>query len=170
MRSSAGSITKVDTNRWRVRVTLGYNPKTGKQKRVSKTVRGSRRDAERVRAEMLLSDEGGEKFTLGSYTELYLDSKRESIRADTWDGYRKDANKILNSDIAYMRLKDVEKNEKKIREWLNNETTFGGYENAYKILRQILQHEKRNHLIKVCVTDFIDPPKRDVKGFGAVAF
>lgn len=163
MRSSAGSITKIDTNHWRVRVTIGYNPKTGKQKRISKTVRGSKRDAERVKAEMLMSDDYGENYTLGSYVEIYLDAKRESVRADTWDGYRKAAEKITNSDIAYMRLKDVEKNEKKVREWLNAETTQGGRINAYKILRQVLQHAKRNHLVTVCVTDFIDPPKVEVK-------
>ena len=163
MRSSAGSITKIDTNHWRVRVTIGYNPKTGKQKRISKTVRGSKRDAERVKAEMLMSDDYGENYTLGSYVEVYLDAKRESVRPDTWDGYRKASQKITSSDIAYMRLKDVEKNEKKIRAWLNVETTQGGRINAYKILRQVLQHAKRNHLVTVCVTDFIDSPKAEVK-------
>ena len=76
---------------------------------------------------------------------------------------QKSGAKITNSDIAYIRLKDVEKNEKKIRAWLNAETTQGGRINAYKILRQVLQHAKRNHLITVCVTDFIDPPKVEVK-------
>ena len=163
MRSSAGSIKKLTDGRWKVTVTIGYNPKTGKQKRISKTVRGSKRDAEHVKAELLMSDEVGEKYTLGSYVEIYLDAKRESVRADTWDGYRKAAEKITNSDIAYIRLKDVEKNEKKIRAWLNAETTQGGRVNAYKILRQVLQHAKRNHLVTVCVTDFIEPPKMEVK-------
>ena len=163
MRSSVGSIKKLTDGRWKVTVTIGYNPKTGKQKRISKTVRGSKRDAEHVKAELLMSDEVGEKYTLGSYVEIYLDAKRESVRADTWDGYRKAAEKITNSDIAYIRLKDVEKNEKKIRAWLNAETTQGGRVNAYKILRQVLQHAKRNHLVTVCVTDFIEPPKMEVK-------
>ena len=115
MRSSAGSITKVDKNRWRIRVTLGYNPKTGKQKRIPKTIRGSKRDAERVKAQLLTTEDFGTEYTLGSYVEIYLDAKRESVRADTLSGYEKDAQKILKSDIAFLKLKDVEKNEKKIR-------------------------------------------------------
>lgn len=163
MRSSAGSISRLKDGRYKVTVTIGYNPKTGKQKRISKTVRGSKRDAERVKAEMLMSDDYGENYTLGSYVEVYLDAKRESVRADTWDGYKKASKKITDSDLAYIRLKDVEKNEKKVRAWLNSETTQGGRLNAYKILRQVLQHAKRNHLVTFCITDFIDPPKMEVK-------
>ena len=163
MRSSAGSITKIDKDRWRIRVTLGYNPKTGTQKRLSKTIRGSKRDAERVKAEMLLNDDLGTEYTLGSYVDIYLDATKEKVRADTFVGYRKDAQKILNSDIAFIKLKDVEKSEKKIRKWLNAEKTFGGKRNAYKILRQVLHHAKRNHLITACVTDFIDPPKKEME-------
>lgn len=163
MRSSAGSIKRLDNGRYKITVTIGYNPKTGKQKRISKTIRGSKREAERVKAEMLLSDDFGTDYTLGAYTEIYLDAKQESVRAVTFNGYEKDAQKILNSDIALIKLKDIEKCEKKIRKWLNAEKTIGGKRNAYKILRQVLQHAKRNHLITVCVTDFIDPPKTEVK-------
>jgi integrase len=163
MRSSAGSIERLKDGRYKITVTIGYNPRTGKQRRKSKTIRGSKRDAERVKAQLLTTEDFGTEYTLGSYVEIYLDAKRESVRADTFNGYEKDAQKILKSDIAFLKLKDVEKNEKKIREWLNAESTFGGRRNAYKILRQVLHHAKRNHLITACVTDFIDPPKTEVK-------
>ncbi len=163
MRSSAGSITRIDSKRWRVRVTIGIDPKTGKQKRVSKTVRGSRRDAEHIKAELMLTENFCESYTLGTYAQIYLDAKSDNVRPVTYYGYRKDVEKILNSDLAYIKLQDLEKCEKKVREWLSCEITEGGRLNAYKILRQILHLAKRNHLIKVCVTDFIDPPKMEVK-------
>ena len=163
MRSSAGSIKKLGYNHYKVTVTYGFDPQTGKQRRRSKTVRGSKREAENVRAQMLLTDDTGSNMTLGAFTEIYLADKKQSVRPDTFDGYARAARKITQSKIAYMKLKNIERNEHLIREWLAAEETQGGRSNAYKILRQVLQHAKRKHLISVCVTDFIDPPKLPTK-------
>ena len=163
MRSSAGSIKKLGYNHYKVTVTYGFDPQTGRQRRRSKTIRGSKRDAENVRAQMMLTEDTGSIMTLGAFTEIYLADKKQSVRPDTYEGYVRASKKITQSKIAYMKLKDIEKNERAIREWLAAEDTQGGRSNAYKILRQVLQHAKRKHLINVCVTDFIDPPKLPTK-------
>ena len=158
MRSSAGSITKVDANRWRVSVSLGYN-KDGKRIRRSKQIRGSRRDAELLKAKMLTDDElPKEKFTLADVTLQWLELKKESVRIRTFNGYEKNAKKILMSDLAYFKIGEIEKREYEVRKWLEAEKKTGARLNAYKTLRQVLNYAKRNHLITVAVTDFIEPP------------
>ena len=119
MRSSAGSITKVDANRWRVSVSLGYN-KDGKRIRRSKQIRGSRRDAELLKAKMLTDDElPKEKFTLADVTLQWLELKKESVRIRTFNGYEKNAKKILMSDLAYYKIGEIEKREYEVRKCIS---------------------------------------------------
>lgn len=74
MRSGLGSITPRGKGAWLVRVTVGKT-RDGKQKRVSKTVRGSKRDAERA-LQALLAQNGmgcGGDMTFREYVEsMYL--------------------------------------------------------------------------------------------------
>lgn len=163
MRSSAGSIKKLGTNHFKITVTYGFDPATGKQRRKSRTIRGSRRDAENVKAQMLINEDIETDITLGAFAEVYLSEKKQSLRPVTYDGYARAIRKITQTPIAQIKLKNVEKSEHIIREWLNSEINIGGKINAYKMLRQVLQHAKRKHLINVCVTDFIDPPKNPTK-------
>jgi integrase len=163
MRSSAGSITKVDKDRWRVTVSLGRDKK-GKRIRRSKQIRGSRRDAELLRAKMLMDDElPSEKLTLADVTEQWLELKRETVRPSTYVRYEQNAGKIYRSNFANVKIKDTEKMEYEVRKWIENETGEGAKLNAYKTLRQVLNYAKRNHLITVPVTDFIEPPRLSPK-------
>ena len=159
MRSSAGSIKKVDKDRWRVTVSLGCD-RNGKRIRRSKQIRGSRRDAELLRAQMLTDDElPKEKLTLADVTEMWLALKSETVRIRTFDGYKKNARKIMQSNLANVKITEIEKKEYEVRKWLDNEKGEGARLNAYKTLRQVLNYAKRNHLITVAVTDFIEPPR-----------
>jgi hypothetical protein len=45
-RASNGSISRLSNNRYKITITIGYDPHTGRQKRKSKTIRGSRRVAD----------------------------------------------------------------------------------------------------------------------------
>lgn len=49
---SDGSITKIRANYWRVQLSLGKDPVTGKYRRVVRKVRGTKADARRVRDEL----------------------------------------------------------------------------------------------------------------------
>ena len=163
MRSSAGSIKKVDKDRWRVTVSLGCD-RNGKRIRRSKQIRGSRRDAELLRAQMLTDEElPKEKLTLADVTEMWLALKSETVRIRTFDGYKKNARKIMQSNLANVKITEIEKKEYEVRKWLDNEKGEGARLNAYKTLRQVLNYAKRNHLITVAVTDFIEPPRLEPK-------
>ena len=163
MRSSAGSIKKVDKDRWRVTVSLGCD-RNGKRIRRTKQIRGSRRDAELLRAQMLTDDNlFNENITLAEVTKQWLDLKQETVRPTTFVRYEQNANKILKSNLAFFRVSETDKKEREVRACLAKEKRVGARLNAYKTLRQVLNYAKRNHLITVCVTDFIEPPRLEPK-------
>lgn len=49
----AGSIRKRGENSWEIQITLGKDPVTGKKKRIYKTVKGTKKEAEKVLREIL---------------------------------------------------------------------------------------------------------------------
>ena len=53
-RNGSGQIQLMSTGRYRVRISAGNDPVTGKRRQPSKVVHGTRQDAERARAELLL--------------------------------------------------------------------------------------------------------------------
>lgn len=156
LRSSAGSIQKLGANRYKVVVTYGFDARTGKQHRKCKTIRGSRREAELIKAQMMLSDEPSD-VTLGEYTQIYLDDAKLRVRDYTFTGYERAAKKIFDSTLQYVKLSAL--NERTVRLWLDEQQTIGGKETAYKILRQVLRHARRAHYVPYVVTDSIDCPK-----------
>ena len=53
-RNGSGQIQLMSAGCYRVRISAGYDPVTGKRRQPSKVVHGTRQDAERARAELLL--------------------------------------------------------------------------------------------------------------------
>jgi len=78
---SSGHITKRG-DAWRVMVYAGRDPVTGRKRQVTQTVRGSKKDAEHVRNEMLVSVQHGKaNGTTVTFGEL-LDAWYESASPD----------------------------------------------------------------------------------------
>jgi integrase len=72
-----GTIEKLPSGSWRVTVSLGKDPTTGKYVRSRQTVDGTKKDAERKRTEMLRALDTGTyveptKLTLGAFLERWL--------------------------------------------------------------------------------------------------
>ncbi|MGI9644429.1 MAG: hypothetical protein ACR2O6_03880 [Ilumatobacteraceae bacterium] len=61
---------------WELRVFLGHDPVTGKQRYANKTVRGGKREAQRALAEMVTESERGlamaTKATVGELIEAWF--------------------------------------------------------------------------------------------------
>ncbi len=57
-RSGSGQIRSLGQDRFLVRISAGVDAATGKRRQPSRVVRGTRQDAERVRAELLLAETG----------------------------------------------------------------------------------------------------------------
>lgn len=161
MRASAGSITKKSDNCWLVQISVGYDPKTGKRRRVSKTIRGSKRDAERARALMLVDGDVllASKFTLADVVDDYLLAKDGVIRQATLDEYKRLGNIVKNAPFALLSIARLERKESDIRAWLDTFSAPWSKKSAYKFLRQVFNFAKKQHLITNNVMDYIEEPK-----------
>ncbi|HAA89941.1 MAG: Integrase family protein [Thermoanaerobacterales bacterium 50_218] len=79
---------------WAVVVELPRDPETGKRRQKWVTVRGTKKEAEKVLAEMLAKLGRGEpavpsKMTLREFFNRFLEAKRGSVRENTLSNYRK---------------------------------------------------------------------------------
>ena len=75
-------------NSWEVTVELGRDPLTGRRRRLSQTVRGTKRDAEAVRVHLLHrittgTDLEPSRLTVGTYLERWLDAVRPNLAPTT---------------------------------------------------------------------------------------
>lgn len=75
-----GSITSVGRGKWRVELFLGADPLTGKYRRVTKRVAGTKADARRVLAELRRQKDDGIKLdksaiTVSELCDLWLEAK-----------------------------------------------------------------------------------------------
>lgn len=88
-----GSMKRRSSISWEVTVSAGYDPVTGKRRRIWRTVRGSKRDAERELVRLLrevdlgiVADPG--RTTLGEYIrDRWLPHQETRVRARTIERY-----------------------------------------------------------------------------------
>lgn len=89
-----GSIRNRGKNTWNISVALGKDPATGIYKRKWETVHGTRREAEKRLAELLVELDRGTlsvspKMTVATYLEQWLhDYVKPNLSATTYDRYR----------------------------------------------------------------------------------
>jgi len=79
-------------NSWEVTVELGRDPLTGRRRRQSQTIRGTRRDAEAVRVHLLHRITTGidlepTRLTVAAYLERWLDAVRPNLAPTTRRSY-----------------------------------------------------------------------------------
>ena len=72
-RAESGSITQLGKNRWRVRVSGGNDPVTGKRIRLSKVVHGTKKDAIAERTRMQIEVGDVDRATKGMTVAEYFD-------------------------------------------------------------------------------------------------
>ena len=159
MRSSLGSIQKIESGYYKVTATVGIDQKTGKQKRRSKRVRGSKREAEIVLNQLIATgDVTNENITLAEVACEYLESKKDTIRKPTWQEYERLCKIVYESNLASVQIKKLE-NGRGIEAWIKSFENDWGKRSAYKILRQIFNYAKSRHYIKESPLDYIKEPK-----------
>ena len=88
----AGQIFQQAEDSWTVRIYLGRNPGTGKRRYLNRTVRGRKKDAQRVLNELLHAKDLGRlvepsRMTLSDYLDEWLEvSARQRLRVRTLTG------------------------------------------------------------------------------------
>lgn len=88
-----GSLRRKGDRKWELRVSTGRDPVNGRYRYVSRTVTGTRKEAEALlqpsspRSTPGSADTQVRMPTLREFIEQWLDLKRDSLSVTTWEGY-----------------------------------------------------------------------------------
>ena len=145
MRSAKGSITKLGASRWRVSVEAAPDPETGKRRRVTKVVRGSRKLAEETKLRMLVeqgADVVDSSLTLKEFVDAaYIPAKETLIelgkfKRSTLASYQDRLRLYVYPTFADTPLKDI--SAQKVRHWLSSMDKPTKAKEALKTLSSVL--------------------------------
>lgn len=112
MAKGDGSITKLGSNKYRVQISYGKDPITGRYQRATKVVNGTKAEARKVRDQMRKEREDGlildgSKLTFGAFSKVFLDSLETSGAAVGTIRARRSNLKCVCMYIGDMKLKDI---------------------------------------------------------------
>jgi integrase len=104
-----GHIEKRSANSYRIAVSAGFDPVTGKRKQVWRTVRGTRKLAEQELTKLLRDVDSGSladpgRITVGEYLEKWLAHVRTRVRARTYERYSQIVRNQLTPNLGAIRL------------------------------------------------------------------
>ncbi|MCL6522702.1 MAG: site-specific integrase [Firmicutes bacterium] len=104
-----GHIERRGHSSWRVEVTLGTDPTTGRRKRLRVTVRGTEEDAQRKLTELLRQADLGQavepsRITVGEYLTQWLEAVKAQVAPGSMIAYSAMAKAMLETSVAGMRL------------------------------------------------------------------
>lgn len=173
-----GSILKQKSGSWRITVSLGKNPKTGKYEKYQETFRGTKREAEARLTELLAQLQKGhvinpEKITFGEYLDKWLnDYGRGSLSERTLYDYTFIVNTHIKPELgeiplnklhpAHLRdfysklLKEGRKDNKKS---LGRGLAPAYVKKIHSVIHEALAHAVKWELAYRNVADVVDPPK-----------
>lgn len=113
MRRSIGSVTEVSKGVYRVQVGVGYDRDTGRRVRVSRTVHGTLKDAERELTR-LSATQGRVATAMAAATvaefleSAWLPSKESEVRRRTFEGYEATVRNYVVPYIGQVKLRDLD--------------------------------------------------------------
>ncbi len=116
--------TKGDKSSYQIIIELPVNPTTGKRNRIYKTVRGTKKEAEKVMRKMMDDLENhtyvkDNKITVAEYLKIWFDLYLTDLSPTTLKGYEYQIeNYIINQDIGKIRLQDLTTSD--VQRWINS--------------------------------------------------
>src|SRR6056297_2873598 len=106
-------LEHIDSKKWRITVELGRDSKTGRRQRKYKTVRGTKKKAQKVMLEMVNKYEKGnfvesENITVEEYLIKWLyEYKKNDISKRTFIDYKTIINNHLIPFLGKLKLKNL---------------------------------------------------------------
>ena len=177
MRRQIGSITELGKNHYKVYITAGVNPETGRQRRKTKTVRGTRRQAEAVLQAMAseYNPDFENTLTLAEYFEfVYLAKARKRMergrmKLRTIESYEDRMRLHIIPHIGDMRMADIKSHH--IRACMDKANTDAMAKEIRKTLSAIMREAADDEVIpynpalsiKVPETDDYEPDVLDLE-------
>jgi len=170
---SAGHIRQRGRNSWELKYDAERDPITGKRVVKFKTVRGSKRDAQRELRKILDAVEDGThvdagKLTLGSWLTTWMDGRRHSLGAKTAQEYDGLIKRHIAPNVGHALLRKVSP------QVLNNfyaDRLTNGRANGKgglspqtvlhidRLLHRAFHDAIRGRLLSMNPTDYVDRPK-----------
>ena len=146
MRAAMGSIELLSTGRYRVSLELPRGD-DGRRRRLSRTVRGTRGDAEAELARMKL-DQGkpveARGMTVGDYWRVFYEPSLSNLAPHTESSYRSAWKLYVEPMFAHRELASLK--ARVIENELMTIAKPGARRNAFKLLRQVVTDAYRNEM------------------------
>ena len=160
MRRLRGSVQKVGRDRWRVFATV--HDDTGAARRVSKTVDGSRGDAERVLESMLEMDGMRADRRFSEVVDAYLDHAQARVdagtmAASTLDGYRRKLTRSILPGLGRRMVSEV--TPPVVERFMASQRKDAP--GTWRVLRVVLNWAHRNRYMAERVSDYVAPIRQE---------
>ena len=116
--------TKSGSPSYQIIIELPFNYEKGKRNRIFKTVKGTKKEAEKVMRKMMDDLENhtyveDSKITVGEFAEQWYDLYLKDLSPTTLGGYRYQIeNYIINQEIGKIRLQDLTTSD--VQRWINS--------------------------------------------------
>lgn len=175
MSKGDGSIIQRSRGVWEVQISLGRDPATGKYRRVSRTVRGSKADARRVRDQLRSEHESGlrldaEQMDLAAYLDDWIGNREASgeLAHATIENYRRYIRTWIDPFLGKSLLRDIRPYA--VESWHREARKAGAtprtLQAAHKVLKQALRDATRNELTLSNPCDAVKTPKAEARKRG----
>lgn len=168
MARRSGQVTKRGERKWAVSVFVHRDPRTGKRIYQSKTIHGTKRDADAALREMLRRRDSGQLVldsaeTVAEYLSRWLsEAKAGTLSVTTLTGYRKVIDRYVVPHIGTRRL--IALSPLDVQGLYTHLRTTVGLGNklveVHAILRNALAQAVRWRLIDTNPADAVDKPRR----------
>jgi len=152
---------------WRLRAVVGYDPKTGNPRQVSRTVRGTKRTAESELARLVAEAEAGSlpmsaSLTLSQYLDRWLDSVEPTRQPGTFRSYQGRCRRI-KAELGTHKLSKLAAHhlDATYARWFDQGMSPATIRMHHVVLAAALHQAVKWGLLTRSVTDQASPPRVD---------
>lgn len=163
-RAESGSIQQLGKDRWRVRVSGGNDPVTGKRIRLTRTVHGTKKDAiaERTRMQIEVGDmdRATKSITIAQYlNDVFLPYQEKNLRRSSYVAERWRIGKYIIPSLGHIQVSKLSAYTVEI--WMKGIESPFMLDAAFKVLRHAYNLAYKWSIIQNNIFDKIDPPSRE---------
>lgn len=161
-----GTKTERSPGVWRLRVFVGSDPSTGNPLQVTRTFKGTKKEADTALAEFVAQTVNGgapllRSTTLGEFLDRWLDHITPTRSPTTVRGYRFKVKRIT-AKLGRVRLEKLTAQhlDRTYREWLEEGLDPSTVHHLHRVLSAALRQAVEWGLLPAAVTGRASPPQR----------
>lgn len=167
MAGARGTMTERRPGVWRLRVVAGYDPRTGNPKQVSRTVKGTKREAQRALAKFVTEVDSDQvavsaSMSLADFLDRWVEHVAASTRSPTTvQGYRYKVKNVV-AKLGKVKLSKLtaEQLDKAYAELLNEGLSPVTVHHCHGVLSAALNQAVKWGIVPYAITERASPPPR----------